>query len=183
MSKKSETIFGMRRPTIQEKAWILKYWGYEIENHMFYTNGKFVGFIGVFLTIASIWGIANNLNLVSAIICIILAIICFFFSKLLKRHGILKKNISKALATEDFYVADATSIKIGYGLYEGKRRYFTKVCLANGHVLDEHYPIPEQLASPLVQQKINTIPILVVIIQGDYTLRTITIPEDSNHTN
>lgn len=177
MNLTSEPIPGLRRPDAREQAWIAEHWGYEIGKKTYRKNGKIPRFIAIFLVAMCAAGMVRGEdNLAGAVIALILAVICIALSRILKKGEGRKDSRLQALATGDYYVAQAASVKIGYSKYEGQRRGFAEVRLADGRVLEGNHWMPYRLAKPLIEQKINNIPILVIQFPGEDRIFTIPVP-------
>lgn len=177
MKPVNEPIPGLRRPDAREQAWIGEHWGHEIKQKTFRKNGRILQFIAIFLAAMSGVGIARGEDgLAGAVIGLILAVICFALSRILAKSKGLKDCRLQALATGDYYVAEAVSVRIGYGKYEGLRRGFAEVRLADGRVLEGKHGMPYRLAKPLIEQKIHSIPILVIQFPGEDRIFTIPAP-------
>lgn len=177
MNPASEPIPGLRRPDAREQAWIAEHWGREIEQLTFRKNGRFLRFIGIFLAAMSGVGIARrDDNLAGMVITLILAAICFALSHILEKGKGTKDRRLQALATGDYYVAQAVSVRLGHSKYEGKRRGFAQVRLSDGRVLEGTHWMPYRLAQPYIEQKIHNIPILVIQLPGEDRIFTIPAP-------
>lgn len=177
MNPASEPIPGLRRPDAREQAWIAEHWGREIEQLTFRKNGRFLRFVAIFLAAMSGVGIARGEDdLAGVVIGLILAAICFALSHILEKGKGTKDRRLQALATGDYYVAQAVSVRLGHSKYEGKRRGFAQVRLSDGRVLDGKYWMPYRLAQPYIEQKIHNIPILVIKLPGEDRIFTIPAP-------
>lgn len=177
MNPASETIPGLRRPDARERAWIAEHWGHEIDRKTFRKNGKFLRFVAIFLAAMSAVGMVRGEDGVGgAVVGLILAVICFALSRVLGKSAGTKDRRLHALAAGDYYVAQATSVKIGYSQYEGLPRGFAEVRLADGRMLNGHHQMPYDLAKPLMDQNINSVPILLIQLPGESRILTIPVP-------
>ena len=177
MKPTSEPIPGLRRPDAREQAWIAEHWGKEIEQNTLRLSGKIPRFIAAFL--AAVGGasmVRDEGALDSAVVCLILAVICFAVSRAFGKTEGQKDRRLQALATGDYYVAQATSVRIGYIHRRGSRDGVAEVRLADGRVLEGAHWMPYRLAEPLINQKINNIPILVIQFPGEDRIFTIPVP-------
>ena len=176
MNPENEMIPGLRRPTPREQAWIAEHWGYEIQKKTHRTNGKILRFVAIFLIAVGVAGsVRGGENLVGSVICLIVGLVCYGSSRAIGKDAGKKDRRLLALATGDYYVAQATSVKIGYTLYQKYRDGSSEVRLSDGRILERNYKMPYRLAKPLIDRNINCIPILLIQLPGEHRILTIPV--------
>ena len=170
-----DNIPGQRQPTAQEHAYIAAHWGNEINRRMHKKRGSLPRYFGIFLIITGMASATRpGADLPGILVTLALAACCLGFSSLLKNMSRRKDTRLKALATANYLVAPATAWDLFTGHYQsGIRTALARINLPGGQVVDEVVKVPLRCADPLLKQKVQHFPVLLVILPGDPELLAI----------
>lgn len=168
MNPKTEKLPGLRQPTGAEKTWIAESWCPEVERVHSPKAGKLVRYIGIFLTCTGVVSlIRGDEGITNALVLLVAAAICLFFSAVGKKSARDYKNRLSALQAGAYQVAPAMSTKVWSGFSGNNPNGYVQARLADGEKLSGSFPIPYVCADPLLRQKIHEVPVLLIVIPGD----------------
>ena len=169
MKLSPDNIPGQRQPTAQEHAYISAHWGDEITRRMHKKRGSLLRYFGIFLIITGTASATRpGADLAGILVTLVLAAGCLAFSGLLKNMARRKDTRLNALITANYLVAPATAWDLFTGHYQsGIRTALARINLPGGQVADEVVRVPLRCADPLLKQKIQHFPVLLIIIPGD----------------
>lgn len=177
MNPKREPIPGLRQPTAREQAWIAEKWGPEARRAYQPKAGKFVRYLGIFLICAGAASLARGgEGVVSLVGLAVLGVICIAFSTVGRNSARTFGRRVEALQQGRYQVAPARSTKIFGGESGNNPSGMIHACLPDGEPLSGSFQIPWECANPLLRQKVQSMPVLLIRIEGDPEILAIPAP-------
>lgn len=177
-SKTNNGIFGLRKPTDQEHAWIVQHWANTLRFRLRVKEGKGVRYVGVFLTATAAAMITQGtMQGVGACIALMFfASFCFVISSgakmKYKKRSIQLRNIENG----EYLVASARSTNVRY---ERSGRFYMgkiEVEMQNGQRINHEIKAPYETVEPFLRQANLKWPVLLIQLEDDDEILGVFMP-------
>lgn len=168
MNPRVEKIPGLRKPTAAERAWIAENWKAELQQGYSPNGGKLIRYIGIFLICTGVVNLVRGEGgLVGMVLLCLLAAACLALSNVGRNSSLNHGARITAIETGDYLVTEAFSAKVDSSFRGNRPIGLVRAILPNGKKLDSLYRIPYSCAKPLLQQKSNEVPLLLIVFSCD----------------
>lgn len=178
MQYNHESIYGMRRPTEQEHAWIAELWSEEVRERLVKKSGKGFRYFGIFLIAMAVITATQGIDgMGAAFVLMMFGGFCILFGRSVKRNSNRKDFLLNAFAQGNYMVAPANSTEIRTGGGSGRPLGYVRACLPNGEPVEGIISIPHKSILSLLRQRVHCAPILLIQIPGYPKILAIPAPQ------
>lgn len=181
MRPQDKMLASLRQPTEKEKAWVSEHWLPEKQRLRRTNRGAMPRYIGIALIcLGAVSLILTPAALSETVVVLICGAFCLLFASAGRKASKQSEGRIDALRQGSYQVAPVVTTKIGNTANSigGAQNPWVKLRLPDGEPLPGVYQIPYACAHPLLQQRINVVPALLIRISGDPNLLAVPAPPE-----